>query len=102
MMLPDSPTKNSTQSSEGLSRPEKELLLDLRREKARRSRPFIPEAFSGLWQYYRYRAYYGGRGSAKSWSIARALVWRAHTEKKRILCAREFQSSIRDSVHRLL
>lgn len=74
----------------------------LLREKARRNRPFIPEAFCGLWKPYRHKCFYGGRGSAKSWSIARALIWIAHTEKKRILCAREFQSSIRDSVHKLL
>jgi phage terminase large subunit len=45
---------------------------------------------------------YGGRGGAKSWSIARALVLLAYAGKLRILCAREFQNSIQDSVHRLL
>jgi phage terminase large subunit len=44
----------------------------------------------------------GGRGSGKSWSIARALIARAYAEKLRILCVREFQSSIADSVMRLL
>jgi phage terminase large subunit len=85
-----------------LTRQQKQELLTLRLEKARRNRPFIPEAFCGLWKPYRHKCFYGGRGSGKSWSIARALIWIAHTEKKRILCAREFQSSIRDSVHRLL
>ena len=50
----------------------------------------------------RYRGGYGGRGSAKSWQIARALLMHAHDRPLKILCAREFQSSIRDSVHALL
>jgi phage terminase large subunit len=50
----------------------------------------------------RYKVMHGGRGGAKSWSIALALIARALREKTRILCAREMQLSIRDSVHRLL
>ena len=50
----------------------------------------------------RYKVYYGGRGGAKSWQIARALVSKAHQSRLRILCTREFQSSIADSVHKLL
>lgn len=50
----------------------------------------------------RYRVVYGGRGSVKSWTIARALIILACRGKKRILCAREYQKSIRESVHFLL
>lgn len=52
----------------------------------------------------RYRVVYGGRGSAKSWSVARALLLHGASSPIgiRILCSREYQSSIRDSVHRLL
>lgn len=50
----------------------------------------------------RYRVLYGGRGSAKSWSAARYLLLRASAEKLRILCTREIQTSIKDSVYRLL
>lgn len=50
----------------------------------------------------RYRVAYGGRGSAKSWQFARALLVHGMRQPLRILCAREYQSSIRDSVHRLL
>lgn len=50
----------------------------------------------------RYRVWYGGRGSGKSWCVARLLILRTYKEKSRILCAREFQVSISDSVHRLL
>src|ERR1019366_2178686 len=51
---------------------------------------------------WRYKVAYGGRGSAKSWTVADALLVRAFTRKQRILCAREFQRSIKDSVHFLL
>lgn len=45
---------------------------------------------------------YGGRGGAKSWGIARALLVIGSTKVTRVLCAREFQTSIKDSVHKLL
>ncbi len=45
---------------------------------------------------------YGGRGGGKSVEIARALVMLGATEKMTILCAREFQNSISDSVLALL
>jgi phage terminase large subunit len=51
---------------------------------------------------WRYKVAYGGRGSAKSWTVADALLVRAFTRKQRILCAREFQRSIKESVHFLL
>lgn len=44
----------------------------------------------------------GGRGGGKSRSIASALVLRAAQRPLRILCAREIQKSIKDSVKRLL
>ena len=51
---------------------------------------------------YRYRVAFGGRGSAKSWQFARALLLRSREQRLRVLCAREIQGSIRDSVHKLL
>ena len=50
----------------------------------------------------RYKIYYGGRGSAKSWSLARALLVLGLDRPLRILCAREIQKTIKDSVHQLL
>jgi phage terminase large subunit len=47
----------------------------------------------------RYRAMHGGRGSAKSYSAAlMSAVW-GYAEPLRILCVREFQASIRESLH---
>lgn len=62
----------------------------------------IPDVFEDLFVPHRFKIYHGGRGSAKSWSVARALVVRGYMEKTRILCAREFQYSFADSVHKLL
>ena len=45
---------------------------------------------------------YGGRGAAKSWTVARKLLIRAVENPIRVLCCREVQNSIADSVHKLL
>ncbi|MDE1906282.1 MAG: PBSX family phage terminase large subunit, partial [Rhodospirillales bacterium] len=45
---------------------------------------------------------YGGRGGAKSWGVSRLLIMQAINRPIRVLCAREFQNSIGDSVHKLL
>ena len=50
----------------------------------------------------RYTVLWGGRGSGKSHSIARALLLMAAQKPLRVLCCREVQRSIKDSVHRLL
>lgn len=51
---------------------------------------------------YRYYCYSGGRASGKSTTVAQSLILRAATQPIRVLCAREYQNSIGDSVHRLL
>lgn len=67
-----------------------------------RRRVEVPQALLPLFQPKRYKVLYGGRGSAKSWSVARALVAQAAARPIRVLCARETQKSIQESVHRLL
>ena len=62
----------------------------------------FPVKLEGLFKKSRYKVLYGGRGGAKSWGIARALLIKGAKDPIRILCAREFQTSIRDSVHKLL
>lgn len=46
-----------------------------------------------------YRAAFGGRGSGKSFSFAKMAALWGYAENLRILCVREFQSSIRESFH---
>lgn len=62
----------------------------------------FPEKLSRLFEPARYKVLYGGRGGMKSHAIARALLILGIQRPLRILCARELQKSIKDSVHRLL
>lgn len=65
----------------------------------------IPEPFHELaepskqWRYYGYK---GGRSSGKSTTVATLLAIKATAKPLRILCCREYQNSIADSVHKLL
>jgi phage terminase large subunit len=62
----------------------------------------FPSKLRFLFTPSRYKVAYGGRGSAKSWSVARALLLQATTQPLRVLCTREVQKSIKQSVHKLL
>src|ERR1035438_5234006 len=62
----------------------------------------LPFQLACLLTRSRYKVVYIGVGSAKSWSVARALLLRGAQEPLRILCAREFQNSLSESSHRLL
>lgn len=61
-----------------------------------------PVAFRELAKPYRYKAFHGGRGSAKSHSFAQQLLLDAVQSPLRIVCGREVQQSIKQSVKRLL
>lgn len=50
----------------------------------------------------RFKCAKGGRGKGASWAIADRLLDKAHTQPSLVLCTREVQNSIADSVHRLL
>lgn len=58
--------------------------------------------FIELFRPHRYKVFYGGRGSGKSFSVARALILIASRATVRVLCCREIQNSIRDSSYQLL
>lgn len=67
----------------------------------------FPEKLQFLFEPARYKVPYGGRGGAKSWSVARALLAHGTGETYfgrplKILCTREIQKSIKESVHQLL
>lgn len=65
----------------------------------------IQQAFfdeSGLWKPSRYKVLEGGRGGAKSETLARLGIGKAREETTRILCTRLYQNSIEDSVHRTI
>jgi len=50
----------------------------------------------------RIKCVYGGRGSGKSWGVARLLLDFGFRSRIRVLCAREIQRTISESVHQLL
>jgi len=62
----------------------------------------FPGWFAPFWSPARYKIAYGGRGSGKSTTFARALICSAADRPIRVLCARELQNSIQDSVHQLI
>lgn len=62
----------------------------------------FPDKLQEILSPRRYKVLHGGRGGAKSWAVARALLILGAQKQLRILCARELQKSIKDSVHRLL
>ena len=49
----------------------------------------------------RYIVLIGGRGSAKSETVSRVLMMKAEMEGSDLLCGREYQNSIDESVHKL-
>ena len=62
----------------------------------------FPAPLQVLFTPKRYKVLYGGRGAGRSWGVARALLLLGAQSPRRVLCARELQNSIRDSVHKLL
>ena len=65
--------------------------------------PFqTPDCYDPLDEPHRFKIIESGRGAAGSHTICRKLLKRSLREKIRILCAREIQKSIKDSVHKLL
>lgn len=62
----------------------------------------FPQKLAGLFSGTRTFVAHGGRGGSKSWNFARALLLEGAEKPLRILCVREVQKSIRDSVHQLL
>ncbi len=51
---------------------------------------------------HRWKVFYGGRGSGKSFAFAQAIIAMCAKAKLRVLCCREFQNSIKDSSYQLL
>lgn len=65
----------------------------------------VPEPFIELFeprQQWRHICYHGGRSSGKSTTVAIFLVTLASSKPLRVLCCREVQNSIAESVHKLL
>lgn len=61
-----------------------------------------PRVFQPLDRPARYKGAFGGRGSGKSHYFATRAVLLSMPERKRILCVREYQRSLRESAKRLI
>lgn len=62
----------------------------------------FPAKLAPLFRPARYKVLHGGRGGAKSWGVARALLIEGSKRSLRVICCREIQKSIAESVHALL
>ncbi len=62
----------------------------------------VPRKLKPLLYPKRYKGAYGGRGGSKSHFFAEQIIIRAFTQPTRIVCIREVQNSIKDSVKQLL
>lgn len=62
----------------------------------------FPQPLECLFKPKRYKVLYGGRGAGRSWGVARALLIIGTMRPIRVLCCRELQNSITESVHKLL
>lgn len=63
---------------------------------------FWLSAFNEKQEAIRNRVLYGGRASSKSWDAAGFAIYLACNVKIRVLCARQFQNKIEESVYTLL
>ncbi len=64
--------------------------------------PEFPDHLQVLFKPKRYKILWGGRGAGRSWGIARALLLIGANRCVRVLCCRELQKSISESVHKVL
>lgn len=62
----------------------------------------MPAIFEKIFEPHRVKTLIGGRGSGKSESVGRKLLMDGIEEPMNIVCGREFQNSIKESVHAML
>ena len=63
---------------------------------------FPPKLEPVITKAARYKVMHGGRGGGKSWTVAAVLLVMASSRPLRVLCTREIQKSIKQSVHQLI
>lgn len=106
IQLPDAPNSPGSLAP-GLAALNLALVAEIaRREKARSYQSLVHRPGHPLncltSRTARYISLRGGRGSGKSRGVSESLIEAADSGPERILCTREFQSSISDSVHMVL
>ena len=96
----DNPSPGPLSAIHGADRPAASTAYQPRQRQTIRLQ--IPTKLSCLFEPKRYKIVHGGRGSGKTWSFARALIIMASGRKLRILCCREIQKDITESVHEVI
>jgi phage terminase large subunit len=107
---PDAPPRNKGGRPRADGKPNKNGVAPPKTDAPKKAEPAAGAAsivmgakyIQALYQPARHKAFFGGRGAAKSWSIATYLVVEAAKRKMKIVCARQFQNSIRDSSKELI
>lgn len=77
-------------------------MTPLAKDSGRTLKIATPRVYLPLLQPSRYKGAWGGRGSGKSWFMAEYVIERCLLAPTRVVCVREFQSSLEQSVKRLL
>ena len=62
----------------------------------------FPPKLEPIFKPMRFKVLWGGRDAGRSWGASRALLTMGVATRLRILCGREIQRTLADSVHRLL
>lgn len=78
------------------------MSASLNQQEPRHVRLQLPRKLAFLLEMHPYKVAWGGRSSLKSWNFARALLTLGVHQDLRILCCREIQKSLAQSVHQLL
>ena len=66
------------------------------------ARRMMPPKMEAIWEKVRYKFCRGGRGGGKSDSAIKAVLYICNEKKTRVLCCREIQDSIEDSIYTLI
>lgn len=79
------------------------ILTEIERRKQLQSLSEVPPVFGPFLRPSRYKGAHGGRGSAKSWTFGKLVLKRCvDVPGTRVVCIREVQISLKQSVKRLL
>lgn len=62
-------------------------------------RVIMPKKMFPIFLPKRFKFFWGGRWGSKTQSIAKYALWKANNEKKRIVCTREIQNTLAESVY---
>lgn len=103
LLMQDRDTRELLDIQNALKDPESAVYLTKEQIEFYKDNSHLIEEYDPSAEFIRYIVFWGGRGSAKSWTVARLiLIGLVLGFFDRVVCAREIQRSIKDSVKKLL